>query len=124
VRSRVGTALWLFATFLVASWDSVVGLQARPEPLSISHGAASLTPEARAAQRSVLPRGLPRVLASETDRQKLIPGQGGKSFGIVAEELLLPVAAPRPSIPILRSGAPWSVPFRAFEPRGPPSLTA
>jgi hypothetical protein len=119
VRSRVGTALWLFATLLVASWGSAVGLQVRPEARSVSHGTASLTPEARAAQRSLLLRGL-QVLASETDRQKSIPGQDGKSFGIVPEELVL-VAARRAPSPIPHSHLLWSAPFRAFEPRGPPS---
>jgi hypothetical protein len=123
VRSRVGSALWLFATLLVASWGSTGGLQVRPEPLSVHHGAASLTPEAPAAQRSVLPRGLPRVLASETDRQKLIPGQGGKSFGIIPEELVL-VVTRRRSTPIPHSDVLWSVLVGAFEPRGPPSLIA
>ena len=124
MRSRVGTALWLFATLLVANWGSAVGLQGRPEPLIISHGASSLTPESRAAQHSVLPRGLPRVLASETDRQKLIPGQGGKSFGIVPEELLLLVVTRTGSTPIPHGDVLWSVLVGAFEPRGPPSLTA
>jgi hypothetical protein len=120
VRSRVGTTLWLFATLLVASWGSAVGIQVRPESVGVSHGAASLAPEARAAQPSVLPRGLPRVLASETDRQKSIPGQDGKSFGIVPEKFLL-VAKRRASTPILRSDVLWSASFRAFEPRAPPS---
>jgi hypothetical protein len=124
VRSRVGTALWLVATLLIASWSSAVGLQGRAEPLSISHGAASLTPEARAAQRSVLPRGLPQVLTSETDRQKLISGQAGKTFGIASEELLLLVVTRRGATPIPHSDALWSVLVGAFEPRGPPSLTA
>ena len=124
MRSRVGTALWLFATLLVGSWGSAVGLQVRPEPLGISHGAAGLASETQAAQRSVVPRGLLQVLASETDRQKLIPGQGGKSFGIVPEELLLLVVTGRGSTPIPHSDALWSVLVGAFEPRGPPSLTA
>jgi hypothetical protein len=124
VRSRVGTTLWLFATLLVASWGSAVGFQVHPEPVGVSHGAASVAPEARAAQASLLPRGLPRVLASETDRQKLIPGQGGKSVGLVPEELLLLVVTRRGSTPIPHSDVLWSVLVGAFEPRGPPSLTA
>jgi hypothetical protein len=124
VRSRLGTALWLFATILVAGWGSAGAFQVRPEALGVSQGAASLAPEARAAQPSVLPRGLPRILASETHRQKAIPGQDGKSFGIVPEGLLLPAVTRRASAPILHSDMLWSALFPAFKPRGPPSLIA
>jgi hypothetical protein len=124
VRPRVGTALWLFATILVAGWGSAGAFLVRPEALSVSHRAASLTPEARAAQPSVLARGLAGVLTSETDRRKPIPGQDGKSFGIVPEQLLLPAVAPRASTPILHSDVLWSVLVRNFEPRGPPSRIA
>jgi hypothetical protein len=122
VRSRIGIALWLFATILVANWGSAGGFQVRPEPLCVSQGAASLTPEARTAQPSVLPRGLPRVLASETHRQKPIPGQDGKGFGILPEALPPPVVMRGASGPIRHSHVLWSVLVRAFEPRAPPSL--
>ena len=122
--SRVGSALWLLATILVAWSGSAAGFQVRAEPLSVSHGAASLTPEARPAQPSVLPRGLPRVVASETHRQKAIRGHDGKSFGIIPEEVPLPLVTHHASTPILRSHLLGSAPLRAFEPRGPPRLIA
>jgi len=122
--SRVGSALWLLATILVACSASAAGFQVRPEPLSVSHGAASVTPEAQPAQPSVLPRGLPRVVASETHRQKAIRGHDGTSFGTIPEEVPLPLVIHRGLTPILRSDVLWSASVRAFEPRGPPSPIA
>ena len=124
VRSRVGTTLWLLATILVANWGSAAGFQVRPEPPGVSHGAASLASEARSAQPSVLPRGLPRIAALETHRQKAIRGHDGKSFGIIPEEAPLPLVTHQGFTPILRSDVLWSALVRAFEPRGPPSLIA
>ena len=124
MMSRVGTALWLVATILVAFSSSAAGFQVRPEPLSVSPRAASLTPEARPAQPSVLPRGLPRVVASETHRQKAMRGHDGTSFGIIPEEVPLLLVIHQGFTPILRSDALWSASVRAFEPRGPPSLIA
>ena len=123
VRSRLGTALWLLATILLAGWDSAGACEARPEALGVSKGAAHLTPQAGAKEPSVLPRGLPRVVASETDRQKLIPGHDGKSFGLIPKEPLLLVAAPQGTAPIPHSVL-CSVRVRNFEPRGPPSRIA
>ena len=120
VMSRA--ARWLFGVILVACWSSAAGLQIPPEPSGIGQSAASRTREARPAQPSVLPSDLPRILASETHRQKLIRGHGGKSFGMVPEGVPLPLVAQRTFAPILRSGVLWSALVRAFEPRGPPSL--
>ena len=122
--SRVGSALWLLATILVACSGSAAGFQVRHEPLSVSHGVASLTPEAQPAQPSVLPRGLPRVVASETHRQKAIRGHDGTTFGIIPEEVPLPLVVHQGFRPILRRDVLWSASVRAFEPRGPPSPIA
>jgi hypothetical protein len=122
--SRVRSALWLLATILVACSGSAAGFQVRPEPLSVSHRAATHTPEAQAAQPSVLPRGLPRVVASETHRQKAMRGHDGTSFGIIPEEVLLLLVIHQGFTPILRSNVLLSVLVRAFQPRGPPSLIA
>jgi hypothetical protein len=122
--SRVGSALWLLVTILIACSGSAAGFQVRPEPPSVSHGAASLTPKAQPAQPSVLPRGLPSVVASETDRQKATRGHAGTTFGIIPEEVPLRVFIHQGFTPILRSDALWSASVRAFEPRGPPSLIA
>jgi hypothetical protein len=122
--SRVGRALWLLATILVACSGSAAGYQVRPEPVSVRHGAASITPEAQPAQPTLLPRGTPRVVASETHRQKAIRGHDGTSFGIIPEEVPLPLVVHQGFRPILRSDVLWSASVRAFEPRGPPSPIA
>ena len=124
MRSRVGAALWLLATILVANWGSAAGFQVHTEPPGVSHGAASLTAEARFPQPTVVSRGLPRIAALDTHRQKAIRGHGGKSFGIVPEQVLLPPVTHQGVTPILRSDLLWSALVRAFEPRGPPNLTA
>jgi hypothetical protein len=120
--SRFGSALWLLATILIACSGSAAGFEGRPEPVSVSHGPASLTPEARPPQPSVLPRGLPRVVASETHRQKAIRGHDGTSFGIIPGEVPLPVVVHQDFTPILRKDVLRAASNRAFEPRGPPSL--
>jgi hypothetical protein len=122
VMSRVGTAFWLLATILIAFSGSAAGFQDRPESLSVSPRAASLTSEARPAQPSVLPRGLPRVVASETHRQKAMRGHAGTTFGIIPEEVPLRVVIHQGFTPIVHSDVLWSVLVQAFEPRGPPSL--
>jgi hypothetical protein len=124
VTSRVGTALWLLAILLVIDWGSAGGFQVRSEVPGVSPGTASLTPDARCARPSVLPRGLPRLAALETDRQKAIRGPNAKSFGINPEEMPLPVVAHHASTPIPCSGVLCSAPVRAFEARGPPRLIA
>lgn len=124
VRSRVGTALWLLAAILVAGSGSAAGFQVRPEPAGVSHGAGSLTAEARFARPSVLPRGAPRVVAIETDRQKPIRGHDGKRSGIIPQDPSLPLVIHGACTPILRSHVLWSALVRAFEPRGPPSRIA
>jgi hypothetical protein len=101
--SRVGTALWLFAIILVADCASAAGFQVRPERSSVSDGAAGLAPEARSAQPSVLPRGLPRVVTSETHRQKAGRGHDGHSIGLIPEEVPLPLVTQDALTPNLRS---------------------
>jgi hypothetical protein len=122
--SRVGSALWLLMTILVACSGSAAGFQVHPEPLSVSHGAASLTSKAQPAQPSVLPRCLPRVVASETHRQKASRGHDGTSFGIIPEDAPLPPVAYQGVVPVFRGDVRWSAPVRAFAPRGPPRLIA
>ena len=100
------------------------GFPVRPEPPSVSHGAAGLTPKAPPAQPSVLPRSLPSVVASETHRQKATRGHDRTTFGIIPEDVPLRVSIHQGFTPILRSDALWSASVRAFEPRGPPSLVA
>lgn len=124
MTSRVGSALWLLVTILVACSGPAAGFEVRPEPVSVSHGPASLTPEAQPAQPSVLPRGLPRVVASETHRQKAIRGHDGTSFGVIPEEVPLPVVVHQGFTPILRKDVLRTGSVRAFEPRGPPSPIA
>jgi hypothetical protein len=119
--SSIRTAWWL-GVIVVACWSSAAGLKVAPEPSGVGHGTASLAREARPPQPAVLPRDLPRILASETHRQKLIRGHVGKSFGMIPEGAPLPLVAHRAFAPILRSGVLWSALVRAFEPRGPPSL--
>jgi len=120
VMSRVGTTLWLLAIVLAADWGSAGGFQAPWEARDVSHGVARFASEARFARPAVLPRGVPRIGALETDRQKPVRGHFGKSPGINSEEVPLPLSAHHGSTPTLRAHAPWSAPFRAFEPRGPP----
>jgi hypothetical protein len=124
--ARVGRSLWLLASILVACCGSAAGSEVRSEPQGVSSGAASLVPEPRSAQPSVLPRGLPRIVALETHRQKPIRGHDGKRFGVMPEELPLPLplAFHHALTPILRSNLLRSGPVRAFEPRGPPSIIA
>jgi hypothetical protein len=124
VRSRIGTILWVLATIVVASWGAATALQVRPEPPGSGHSAPNLAPQAPPAHSSVLPRGIPRVVASEAHRQKPVRGHDGTSFGIIPEEVPLPLVAYQGFAPILRSSAWWSGLVRAFEPRGPPSLIA
>jgi hypothetical protein len=122
--SRVGSALWLFAILFVADWGSAADFQVPLESPSVGHGAAGLTPEARPAQPSVLPRGLPRVVESETHRQKASRGHDGNSFGFIPEEVPLPLITQSAFTPNLRGHVLGSAPVRAFEPRGPPRLIA
>ena len=117
-------AAWWLGVILVACWSSAAGLKVAPEVSGGGHGTASLARDARSTQPAALPRGLPRILASETHRQKLNRGHVGKSFGIVAEGVPLPLVAHRAFAPILCSGVLGSALVRAFEPRGPPSLIA
>jgi hypothetical protein len=122
VMARVGRSLWLLASILVACCGSAAGSEVRSEPQGVSSGAASLVPEPRSAQPSVLPR----IVALETHRQKPIRGHDGKRFGVMPEELPLPLplAFHHALTPILRSNLLRSGPVRAFEPRGPPSIIA
>jgi hypothetical protein len=124
VMARVGRSLWLLASILVACCGSAAGSEVRSEPQGVSPGAASLAPATGSARPSMLPRSLPRIVALETHRQKPIRGHDAKSFGVMPEELPLPLAFHRALTPILRSNLLWSGPVRAFEPRGPPSIIA
>jgi hypothetical protein len=122
VMSRARSAFWLLASILVACSGPAPGFQARFDTPSVSHGAARLTSQARSPQPSLLPRGLPSVVASEAQRQKATRGHARTTSGIVPEEVPLRALVHQGLTPILHRDVRWTASVRAFEPRGPPSL--
>lgn len=120
--ARGRTASWLLGLVLAVCWSSAAGLQVAPGPSGIRHGAASSTREAQLPQTYALVRELPRILASETNREKPNRGHDRKRFGFVSEAAPQPPGARPEAAPILSSDVLWSASFPAFEPRGPPSL--
>jgi hypothetical protein len=123
--ARARTALWLLGLVLAGCWSSVAGLEVPQGPSRLGGGAATSTRETQSPQPYALAREPARIVASETHRQKPVRSQhDGKRFGIVAEGAPEPPVARRESTPSQRSDVPWSAPFRAFQPRGPPSRIA
>ena len=119
--ARGRTAWWLLGVFLAVCCGSAAGLQVSPGP-SVGHGSASSTRAAQLPQPYALAREVPRIIVSETNREKPNRGHDRKRFGLVSDTAPQPLVARREAAPILRADMPWSAPLRAFEPRGPPSL--
>jgi hypothetical protein len=122
--ARARTALWLLGFVLAACWGSVTGFEVLPGSSGQGRGAATSTREAQSPLPYALARELPRIVASETQRQRPLRGPDGKRFWITPDGVPQSPVARREAAPALSSDVPRSAPFQAFAPRGPPSPIA